>query len=149
MLVELMWQAWRLEFGGTLKIRSISQWRKWNLLSGLPGGSDGKSAYNVGDLGSIPGLSRSPGGGHGNSLWYSCLENPHGQKSLEGYSPWSHKELDTMEWLNTAPIKTWSVEQQLQYPWETVRKARLHASAQIYWIRIVIWIESPWDLYTY
>ena len=41
------------------------------------GGSDGKaSAYNVGDLGSIPGLGRSPGEGNGNPLQYSCLENP-------------------------------------------------------------------------
>ena len=43
----------------------------------FPGGSDGKaSAYNVGDLGSIPGLGRSPGEGNGNPLQYSCLENP-------------------------------------------------------------------------
>ena len=42
----------------------------------FPGGSDGKaSAYNEGDLGSIPGLGRSPGEGHGNPLQYSCLEN--------------------------------------------------------------------------
>ena len=34
------------------------------------------SGYNVGDLGSIPGLGRSPGEGNGNPLWYSCLENP-------------------------------------------------------------------------
>jgi len=43
----------------------------------FPGGSDDKaSAYNVGDLGSIPGLRRSPGEGNGNPLQYSCLENP-------------------------------------------------------------------------
>ena len=43
----------------------------------FPGGSDGKvSAYNVGDLGSIPGLGRSPGQGNGNLPQYSCLENP-------------------------------------------------------------------------
>ena len=43
----------------------------------FPGGSDGKeSACNEGDLGLIPGLERSPGGGHGHSLQYSCLENP-------------------------------------------------------------------------
>ena len=43
----------------------------------FPGGSDGKaSACNVGDLGSIPGLGRSPGEGNGNPLHYSCLENP-------------------------------------------------------------------------
>ena len=34
-----------------------------------------ESAYNTGDMGSIPGLERSPGGGHGNTLQYSCLEN--------------------------------------------------------------------------
>ena len=55
---------------------------------GFPGGSDGKkSTSSVGDLDLIPGLGRSPGGGHGNSLQYSCLENPRGQRSLAGYSP--------------------------------------------------------------
>ena len=43
----------------------------------FPGGSDGKvSAYNAGDLGSIPGSGRSPGAGNGNPFQYSCLENP-------------------------------------------------------------------------
>ena len=43
----------------------------------MPGGSEDKaSAYNVGDLGSIPGLGISPGEGNGNPLQYSCLENP-------------------------------------------------------------------------
>ena len=43
----------------------------------FPGGSNGKaSAYNAGDLGSIPGSGRSPGEGNGNPLQYSCLENP-------------------------------------------------------------------------
>ena len=69
---------------------------------GYPGGSDGKeSACNVGDLGSIPGLGRFPGGGHGNPLQYSCLENPHGQRSLAGYSSWGCKELDMTERLST------------------------------------------------
>ena len=52
---------------------------------------------NAGDLrdtGSITGLGRFPGGGHGNPLQYSCLENPHGQRSLVGYSPWGCKESD-------------------------------------------------------
>ena len=44
---------------------------------GFPGGSDGKeSACNVGDLGSIPGMGRFPGGGTDSLLQYSCLENP-------------------------------------------------------------------------
>ena len=47
------------------------------LTMNFPGGSDGKAlAYNAGDLGSIPGLGRSPGEGNGNPLQYSCLENP-------------------------------------------------------------------------
>ena len=83
---------------------------------GFPGGSDRKeSACNVGDLGLIPGLGRSLGGGHGNPFQYSCLENPCGQGNLAGYSPWSHKELDMTErqsthtfkitmWSNFAPI---------------------------------------------
>ena len=67
---------------------------------GFLGGSDGKgSACNVGDLGLIPGLGRTPGEGHGNPLQYSCLENPHGQRSLEGFSPWGRKELNTTEQL--------------------------------------------------
>ena len=44
----------------------------------------------MGDLGSIPGLGRSPGGGHGSPLQYSRME-PHGQRSLVSYSPWGHK----------------------------------------------------------
>ena len=48
-----------------------------HLWKGFPGGSDGnESACNARDLGSIPGLGRSPGGGQGNPLQYSCLENP-------------------------------------------------------------------------
>ena len=69
---------------------------------GFPGGSDGKeSACNAGDLGSIPEFRTSPRGGHGNPLQYSCLENPYGQRSLVGYSPWGHKESDTTERLSS------------------------------------------------
>ena len=53
-----------------------------------PGDSDCKeSTCNEGDLGSVPDLGRSPQGGHGNVLQYSCLENPHGQRS-----PWGLRE---------------------------------------------------------
>jgi len=65
---------------------------------GFSDGSDGKeSACNVGDLGLIPGSGRSPGGGHGNPLQYSCLRIPHGQRSLVGYSAWGCKESDMTE----------------------------------------------------
>ena len=46
---------------------------------------------------SIPGLERSPGLRHGNPLQNPCLENPHGQSSLVGFSPYGHKELDETE----------------------------------------------------
>ena len=58
----------------------------------------------MGDLGWIPGLGRSPGGGHDNLLQYSCLENPHVQRNLVGYSPWGRKESDMTERLST---QTW------------------------------------------
>ena len=69
-----------------------------SIFMGCPGSSvSEESACNVGDLGLIPELGRSPVGGHGNPLQYSCLENPHGQRSLAGYSPWGRKESDTTE----------------------------------------------------
>ena len=58
----------------------------------------------MGDLGSTPGLGGSPGGGHGNPLQYSSLENPHRQRSLMGYSPWGSKELNTTEQLNITQL---------------------------------------------
>ena len=52
-------------------------WECLQVARGFPGSLDGKaSAYNVGDLGSIPVSGRSPGEGNGNPLQYSCLENP-------------------------------------------------------------------------
>ena len=70
----------------------------YELLMGLSGSSVGKEpACNEGDLGSIPGLGRSPGGEHGNPFQYSCLEKPRGQRSLVGYSPRCLKESDTNE----------------------------------------------------
>ena len=45
------------------------------------------NAGDIRDTGTIPGLGRGPGGGRGNPLQYSCLENSYGQRSLVGYSP--------------------------------------------------------------
>ena len=70
---------------------------------GFPGSSVGnESACNAGDPSSIPGLRRSPGERNSNPLQYSSLENPYGQRSLAGYSPWGRKESDTTEQLSTA-----------------------------------------------
>ena len=71
--------------------------RKWQpalVFLGFPCGSAGKiSTCNAGDLGSIPGSGRSSGGGHGNPHQYSWLENPHGERSPVGYSPWGRKRV--------------------------------------------------------
>ena len=74
---------------------------------GLPrwlGGGDmtaSASAGDVRDLGSSPGSERSPGGGHGNPLQYSCLENSMDRRAWQGYSPWGHNELDRTERIST------------------------------------------------
>jgi hypothetical protein len=61
----------------------------------------------AGGAGSIPGSGRSLGEGNGNPLQYSSLENPHGQRSLVGYSPWGHYESDMTKRLNTMRAKKW------------------------------------------
>ena len=72
---------------------------------GFPGGSVVKNLLaNAGDsrdTGSIPGLGRSPGGGNGNQLQYSCLKNPMDRGAwCATYSPWGRKELDMTKHIN-------------------------------------------------
>ena len=75
------------------------------MLWGFPGGSAGKeSTCNVGDLGSIPGLGRSPGEGKGYPLQYSGLEN-----SVDCYSPWGCKESDMTECLSLFYAVVWGI----------------------------------------
>ena len=72
------------------------------------GGSEVKaSVSNAGDLGSIPGSGRSPGEGNGKPLQYSCLENSMSRGAWQAmYSPWGHKESDTIERLTLFLIST-------------------------------------------
>ena len=79
----------------------------------FPCGSVGKDpACNARDLGSIPGLGRSPGEGNSNPFQYSFLENPHGPRSLASYSLWSCKESDTTQQLSTF-LKLYLLQPQL------------------------------------
>ena len=72
------------------------------LLLGFPWQLGSKElSCSAGDVGSIPGSGRSPGGWHDNPLQYSCLENPHGWRSMEGSSTWGRKESDATEQLST------------------------------------------------
>ena len=91
------------ELIGTWNVRPINQ-GKLDLDKGFSGGSEGKeSAYNAGDLSSIPGLGRSPGEESVKPLQYSCLEKSHGQRSLVGYSilawkiPWMEEKPGGLE----------------------------------------------------
>ena len=64
---------------------------------GFPGGAAVKNLpANAGDAGLLPGSGKSPGGGNGNPLQYSCLENPT-QRGLAGYSLWGARALDMTE----------------------------------------------------
>ena len=91
----------------------------------FPGGSVSKeSACNAGELGSIPGLGRSHGEGNGNPLCqYSFLENPHGQRSLAGYSQWGRKESDMTACLSTAQHRSWWV---IKYLWASILQSRYY-----------------------
>ena len=90
-----LWKTWQIlrvlsSASKSIVLRPLSMLDIFSQVSLLievfPGGSDGKeSAYNAGDLGSMSGLGRFPGEGHGNPLQYFCLENPHGQRNLVGY----------------------------------------------------------------
>ena len=73
---------------------------------GLPDGSVVKNPpANAGDVGSVPGSGRSPGGGNDNPLQYSYLGNPVDREACynSGYNSKGHKESDVTEQLNTHP----------------------------------------------
>ena len=77
----------------------------YSIYVGFPGSPDGKeSACNVGDLGLIPGLGRSPGGGHSNPLQYSCVKNPMDRGAWGSYRPGGLKESDTSDRLSTVHV---------------------------------------------
>ena len=70
--------------GGTLETYKHVDQASWVVLAVT---SPPANAGDIRDTGLIPGSGRAVGGGHSNPLQYSCLKNPHGQRSLEGYSP--------------------------------------------------------------
>ena len=75
------------------------------IVSGLPGGLDDKeSPCHAGDAGLIPGLGRSPGEREWQPTPVFLPGEFHGQRSLAGYSPWSPRELDTIERLTLSDV---------------------------------------------
>ena len=75
--------------------------KPWRPNRGFPRGSEVKNllvnAGDIGDMGSIPGLGRSPGEGNGNLLQYSCLRNPMDREAWQVIVCGGHKELDRTE----------------------------------------------------
>ena len=122
------------KFHGQRSLAGYSPWGcKALVFLGFTGDWEGKdSACDAGDLGSISGLGTSPGGGHGK---YSCLEDPHGQRNLVGYSPWGLKESDTTEWLSTG-MRTYCMAQ----------GTRLNA---LWWPKWMGKKSAKGDMYTY
>ena len=97
--LSFMVKDWRLspKTGNKVNLSALSRLPRWRLwLKNLTA-----NAGDLRDVHSISGLERSPGRGHGNSLQYSCLKSPYGQRSLVGYSPWGLKESDTLNQLST------------------------------------------------
>ena len=76
-----------------------------NYYESFQGGSVAKNPpANAGDMGLIPELGRSPRGGNGNPFQCSLPGESHGQRRLQGHSPWSHKDWDTTEHAHTIII---------------------------------------------
>ena len=69
-----------------------------SIILSVDSGADTPVFYGT-QVHSIPGMGRSLREGNSNPLQCSCLENPHGHRSLAGYSPWGRRESDTTEWL--------------------------------------------------
>ena len=105
------------------------------MILGFPGDSDGKeSACTVRDLSLIPGSRRPSEEGNGIPFQYSCLENPHGQRSLVGYSPWGHRESDRTKQLTHRDLWKHPDVSRLQYPWKHLP---VHAN--------LVWVSKTWE----
>ena len=95
-----------------------------------------ESTCNTGNsrnAGFIPGLERSPGGGNGNPLQYSCLQNHPGQKSLAGYSLQGRKESNTAEHDTVKTYINWNDFKFKRLTATNVGKMRNNGISTHYW----------------
>ena len=80
-------------------------YKNYKFRKGFPGGTSGNestdNAWDARDLGSIRGLEWSPGGGHGNPLQYSFLENPVDKGAWKATVHWFTKSQTWLTWLST------------------------------------------------
>ena len=86
-------------FSHSVNFRTYVLQPHWGFLGGSVVKNPPVNSGDARDKGSIPGSRRFPGGRNGNPVQCSCLENPQGQESLAGYSPWNCKQPDMTEQL--------------------------------------------------
>ena len=104
-MTERTWRTEIYEFSENPTFKTLSTVQLFKCKQRMKGGFPGcvvvkippAKAGDTEDSGLIPGSGRSPGGGHGNLLQYSCLENPMDRGALVGCCPRDHKELNTAE----------------------------------------------------
>ena len=96
-------------------------------MNGFPSGSVNKeSTCKAGDLGSVPGLGRCPGGGKWQPTPVFLPGESHGQRSLEGYSPWGCKESDMTEGLSIAQrMNDWTNKLEKNLCWLKVKRINI------------------------
>ena len=132
-------EAWHATVHGDAQSRT--QLSDWTInREGLPQWLSSKeSACNAGVAGSIPESGRFPGGGHGNSLRCSCLENP---MDLVGYSPWGHKRVRHYSNLThrTQCTKTMMMEKSRWGVWKV--KCTWQLEAQKMSVSIALWLTG-------
>ena len=108
---------------------------------GFPSGSDcNESACNAGDPGLIPGSGRSPWSRTWQPISAFLPKEAHGQRSPASYSPWSHKESDTVEWL-TLPVPHWTWDSQMCLAPPCLRTFTLTVTSV--WKILVLFLSTP------
>ena len=116
------WVTWRIRVFGTYREKGASQ---VVLVVKNP-------AANAGDAGSIPGLGRSPGGGHGNPLLYTCLENPMDRGVWQATVHRVPKSQTQLKWLSTHAFM--QGENLSLCPWWNIDKLRILGFKCIYFL---------------
>ena len=129
----------------------------FKLVWGFPGGSVGKaSAYNARDPGSIPGSGKIPWRKKWQPTPVLLPGKSHGLRSLVGYSPWVHKELDTTEWLSVPSLWSYSLPETL-YEFKMyfhfleknniVILIRVSLNHRTHWLILSSSNSSTWDIF--
>ena len=126
-------------------ISATITWFFWSITLSTQWLSSKESTCNQGDMGSIPVLGRSPGGGHGNPLQYSCLENPQGPTWVDGWSCRTCHQLDDPEDRPVGRVEGGD-QVESQRPGKQMGIQDRETEAWAYWwtlCPVMLWLQSP------